>query len=81
MSFLSKTRKHYKVTANAAAPTWLKQGEVEVILSNLEEVEQKFEDHLHSLKKDSRSDQNALKWTDNVLGSLRDLISLIADKK
>lgn len=65
-----------------AAPTWLKQGEVEVILANLEDAEQKFEDHLASLKKaDSRSDHNALKWTENVLGSIRDLISLIADKK
>lgn len=63
-----------------AAPTWLKQGEVDRLIATLEDAEQRFKEHLDYIKKsDARSSGGALKWTESVLGDLRSLISLIAD--
>lgn len=56
--------------------------DIDRVLLNLEDAEDKFEKHIAAIKKsDSESDKNALNWSENVLADIRSLISLIADKK
>jgi len=69
-----------KVAKGASAR--MTQMDIDRILANLEGAEQKFEDHVARIKKsDSAEDKSALVWSENVLGDIRSLISLIADKK
>lgn len=56
--------------------------DIDRVLVNLEDAEDKFEKHIAVIKKsDSESNTKSLKWSENVLADIRNLISLIADKK
>jgi hypothetical protein len=87
MNFIKKINDKLNVTSApsispSATATMLKIKDKELILTNLDNAEQKFEGYVAYLKKtDDASNKKTLVWAENVLGDLRSLISLIVDKK
>lgn len=60
----------------------MKTSDIEYILLILEIVENKFEGHVSIIKnRDRASELKALNWSEDVLADVRNLISLIADRK